>query len=163
MAANCTDSSGGGIAEISPLRLAASYALVLAVALVSYACKMHGFAVRALIASVRMFLQLLVLGYILLPIFKHGEDKAYIPIIYLFLWMASVAGVEAAARSPYTYDRATLHVWLSMLVALAFHAIYAFGVVIQPAPLYSPQYLIPVGGMLLGNSINGISKSPLKH
>ena len=38
-------------------------------------------------------------------------------------------------------------------------ALFAFFVVIKPEPLWDPQYVIPIVGMLLGNSINGVSLS----
>jgi putative ABC transport system permease protein len=34
---------------------------------------------------------------------------------------------------------------------------FAFGVIIRPIPLYNPQYVIPIVGMLLENCTNGIS------
>lgn len=34
-----------------------------------------------------------------------------------------------------------------------------FGLILQPIPVWSPTYVIPIVGMLLGNCINGISLS----
>lgn len=34
---------------------------------------------------------------------------------------------------------------------------WAFGTILKPRPIWNPRYLLPIVGMLLGNSINGIS------
>ena len=36
-------------------------------------------------------------------------------------------------------------------------SLFAFAIVLQPSPVWDPQYVIPIVGMLLGNCINGIS------
>lgn len=36
-------------------------------------------------------------------------------------------------------------------------SLFAFAMVLQPSPVWDPQYVIPIVGMLLGNCINGIS------
>ena len=87
---------------------------------------------------------------------RYGEDHWWVPMIWI-LAICLIAGVEAAQRSQYTYAGATTHTCIGMVVGLVPTALFAFGAVIRPTPVWSPQYTIPVAGMLLGNSINGIS------
>jgi ABC-type iron transport system FetAB ATPase subunit len=48
---------------------------------------------------------------------------------------------------------------VALLVNVGAVSLFAFGVIIRPTPLYNPQYVIPIVGMLLGNCINGVSLS----
>lgn len=155
--ANCTSGGSGlGVVEIEIYQVFAAASLVLIVSSVCLILRIRVVAWRAILGAVRTILQLGLLGYVLKPIFEEGLEHPSIPVGYVVA-MAAVAGVEASARSKYTYAKATLHACLAMLCALIPTAFFAFYVVIVPEPVWSPQYVIPVCGMLLGNCINGIS------
>eukprot|EP00529_Nitzschia_sp_RCC80_P012120 CAMPEP_0113500018 /NCGR_PEP_ID=MMETSP0014_2-20120614/32076_1 /TAXON_ID=2857 /ORGANISM="Nitzschia sp." /LENGTH=568 /DNA_ID=CAMNT_0000394269 /DNA_START=435 /DNA_END=2137 /DNA_ORIENTATION=+ /assembly_acc=CAM_ASM_000159 len=109
-----------------------------------------------LVGVIRSFIQLSILGFILDPIFKWGVDMWWVVIGYTFL-MVLLASYESSARSKYFLDGQFWMVLFPMMTVIAFVSIYAFGVILRPAPLWDPQYVIPVVGMLLGNCINGVS------
>mmetsp|Transcript_34539 Transcript_34539/g.44076 ORF Transcript_34539/g.44076 Transcript_34539/m.44076 type:complete len:575 (-) Transcript_34539:216-1940(-) len=106
------------------------------------------------IGAVRTVLQLSLLGLILVPIFE--ANKWYIILGYV-IFMIVVAACEAAGRCRYFYKGMLVHVAISFATAIALVGGYGFVLVIENDPWYDAQYVIPICGMLLGNSISAIS------
>lgn len=50
-----------------------------------------------------------------------------------------------------------VHVGLSLVTPAFFTLCYMLAAIIQPSPLYEPQYSIPLMGMMLGNSLTGVT------
>eukprot|EP00238_Polyblepharides_amylifera_P006688 CAMPEP_0196592054 /NCGR_PEP_ID=MMETSP1081-20130531/71712_1 /TAXON_ID=36882 /ORGANISM="Pyramimonas amylifera, Strain CCMP720" /LENGTH=320 /DNA_ID=CAMNT_0041915625 /DNA_START=55 /DNA_END=1017 /DNA_ORIENTATION=- len=113
-----------------------------------------GLEKRLLISALRAFVQLSVLGYILVPIFK--ADSPIFVVLYAF-FMTMVATYEAQKRSAYTYKGMWWHVWVSLAGTGSLVLSYTLIIVISVKPWWEAQYLIPIFGMILGNSTNGIS------
>ena len=136
------------------------------------------------IGIIRSFVQLMMLGLVLNPIFKWGMSKPWIVglckckiVLARFtdenvksnsklilpnsdvLFMILVATNEATSRPKYTFAYHRLATFGTILFSLVCVGLFAFGVVIRPSPLWNPQYVIPMCGMLLGNTINGIGLS----
>lgn len=112
-----------------------------------------------IVGCLRTFLQLSILGTILRPIFE--QKNVYLVIGYVIL-MILIASFEANRRTKYVFEGQFLGVMGALMINVCLVAIFAFGVIIRPKPVYSPQYVIPICGMLLGNCMNGISLS-LNH
>lgn len=108
-----------------------------------------------LVASVRMVVQLLLLGLVLQWVFNL--DRWYI-VLLIAAVMTTIAGVTAVQRNRRRYKGiwldTILSVWLSSWLVTAFAL---FFVVTGIDRWYQPQYLIPLLGMVLGNTLNGIS------
>jgi len=109
---------------------------------------------RLLIASIRSIVQLLLVGLVLHWVFTL--NKWYIVILLMFL-MAIIAGIAAVNRTERRYPG----IWFSSIVSVwssswIITAIALFGIV-NVEPWYKPQYAIPLLGMILGNSLTGIS------
>jgi len=104
----------------------------------------------------RTFLQLHVLGSLLSPIFKHGVNHPGLVGCYA-LFMIILASYEASSRTKYTHDAQFAIIVQSLVMNVGWVAMWAFGVILKPRPVWNPRYLLPIVGMLLGNSINGIS------
>jgi len=111
-----------------------------------------GLADQLLVAGVRAFVQLNLLGYVLAPIFN--SDSACVVLLYIFGFMVLVSAYEAAARPKVTYPNL-----FRDAVATTTLALFATGVVmmliVMPSPWYDAHYLIPVAGMLINNSLTG--------
>ncbi len=111
-----------------------------------------------IIAGVRSFLQLMLVGAVLG--FLFAQQNVY----WLALWacvMLLVAGREVNARQKY---RLKGRFGFGLSVASMFSSsfvltIFALVVIIEYDPWYQPQYAIPLLGMLLGNTMNGVSIS----
>jgi len=113
-----------------------------------------GMASRIAWSSVRMTIQLVILGLVLKQIFALATAA---PVLGLAGVMTVIAGVSAVGRIDHRYPGIYLNaissVWLSSwLVTLV--TVLA---IIRPDPWYSPPILIPLLGMVLGNSLTGIS------
>lgn len=111
---------------------------------------------QLLVAAVRMVVQLLLVGLILKALFATVS-----PLLTLLvaLIMAAFAAREARARQ----DRALRGWWAygmgggAMTLASAVVTLLALVVLIDAEPWYDPRYAVPLFGMVLGNSMTGIS------
>jgi putative ABC transport system permease protein len=109
-----------------------------------------------LIAAARTTVQLLLVGLVLKALFGHAELHW---VLLMTTVMLAAAGREVMARQHHR-----LAGWwgygvgaLSMFISSFTVTVLALAVVIQPQPVYAPQYAIPLLGMLLGNTMNGIA------
>ncbi len=107
------------------------------------------------IASVRTIVQLLLVGLVLDWVFRF--DRWYI-VIALGAVMTVIAGWTAAARNQRRYPGIWINTvvsgWSSARIVTAFAL---FAVLHGIEKWYQPQYAIPLLGMVLGNTLNGIS------
>lgn len=106
------------------------------------------------IAATRSLLQLLVVGYFLAVIFALNNPLAVVGILGVMLTIAAIA---AKNRISQRIKELFPLVWGSLFVSTALTLSYAILIIIQPPNWYSPQYLIPLAGMVLGNAMNGAS------
>jgi putative ABC transport system permease protein len=110
---------------------------------------------RLVVAALRAILQLLLIGLVLEAVFARAE---LLWVGLMALVMLLVAGHEVRARQHrrlvgwWSYGVGTSAMFLSSFAT----TLLALVVIIQPQPWYLPQYAIPLLGMLLGNTMNGI-------
>ena len=109
---------------------------------------------RVIVSALRNFVQLSILSFILRPIFTLQNPTL---IGSYMIFMTTLAAYESSRRTKYKIEGQFKTVLLSLLCNVALTTFYTFKVVIQPKPIYNPQCVIPVTGMILGNCINGIS------
>jgi putative ABC transport system permease protein len=115
-----------------------------------------GIGKQLIINALRMCVQLSMIGFVLRFIF--AQDSIWWTA-GLGLIMVLVAGREIFARQSraftgqWTYGLATL----SMMFAATLVLLYALNVLVKPEPWYAPRYALPLFGMLLGNTMTGIS------
>jgi putative ABC transport system permease protein len=141
--------------HLTPYDLSLAAGLVLLLALMSW--RLHlGVERRVLIAAARSTVQLSLIGLVLKVLFAQTS----LPLIGLMaLVMLAVAGWEVLARQ----KRRFLGAWgygigaVSMFVSSFSVLLLALTVIIGVKPWYQPQYLIPLLGMLLGNTMSGIA------
>ncbi|HHH40260.1 MAG TPA: iron export ABC transporter permease subunit FetB [Sedimenticola sp.] len=134
-----------------------SVAALLVLALAALSWRLHlGVERRLLIAATRSVIQLLLLGLVLKTLFQQS-NPLYIGLLTLF--MLGMAGYEVMARQkrrfrgPWGMGIGTL----SMFVSSFSITFLALQLVIQVDPWYTPQYLIPLLGMMLGNTMSGMA------
>ncbi len=108
-----------------------------------------------LIASIRTVVQLLLVGFVLEWVFRW--DRWYV-VMALACVMTLIAGLTAAGRNDRRYPGIWLNtvvsVWASAWIVTSFAL---FAVMQGLDKWYQPQYAIPLLGMVLGNTLNGIS------
>lgn len=92
-----------------------------------------------LVGMIRTFVQLSVLSLILEPIFVRGKDWWWLVIGYT-IFMIVLAAYESASRAKY-YFRGMFWFVLAVLSGnVVLVSLFAFGIVLQPDPLWEPQY-----------------------
>jgi putative ABC transport system permease protein len=143
------------VLSVTDLVIAA--ALVLLLALLSL--RMHPDLGRQLVfAAVRTAVQLSLIGLVLKLLFANAS----------LLWVTLMAGLMLliAGREVMVRQERRFRGWwgyavgtFSMFVSSFVVTIFALTVILGDDPWYTPQYAIPLLGMLLGNTMNGISIS----
>ncbi len=113
-----------------------------------------GMGRRLLIASLRTVVQLLILGVVLDAIF--GLQHAW-PVLAFGAAMIGLASREALQRSSRRWVGAGPAALVSLLVAAGGTATLASAGIVGVEPWWEPRYLLPMLGMILGNSLTGIS------
>ncbi len=101
-------------------------------------------------AAVRMIVQLVGVGYLLDVVFALEKPLAVMAII---LGMITVAAIAAKRRIGLAQSLPML--WGSIFTSTAVVLVYVDGLILQPPQWYSPQYLIPLAGIIIGNAMNG--------
>lgn len=109
---------------------------------------------KLLIASVRTFVQLSLLGLILQPIIDNGS---LLLVIVLSSVMVLIAASEAVNRLTHTYEGVMKHAVIAIAVGPVLNAVLMTFLVVDPSPIWHPQYAIPLLGMLLGNALTAAS------
>lgn len=115
-----------------------------------------GLARSLLVASVRMTVQLLLVGLILEWIFALSTP---LPVIGIGLVMAALASVSAVRRTRRRFPGIYWNSLLSTLGAAFLVTGAALSGIINVHPWFAPQYAIPLLGMVLGNLLTGVSLS----
>eukprot|EP00879_Flechtneria_rotunda_P028713 GHRR01030927.1.p1 GENE.GHRR01030927.1~~GHRR01030927.1.p1 ORF type:complete len:301 (+),score=63.82 GHRR01030927.1:256-1158(+) len=141
------------IVDITVTGVALAAALILVQGLVSIRLSL-GLHSQLLVAGVRCIVQLSLLGYILVPIFNN--NSLWVVLLYSG-FMVWISAVEAVGRSIKIYRGMFFTTWAIIAACAASVMAYALVLVIGIEPWWSAQYLIPILGMVLGNTISGIS------
>ncbi len=140
---------------LSPLDLALAAALVLALAAVAWAGRL-GVARGLLVAAARTAVQLLLVGLVLKVVFAQaglGWVAALAALMLLLAGREVMARQGRRFRGPWGYALGTLSMFLSAFTV----TVFALTVIIGSVPWYEPRYAIPLLGMLLGNTMNGVA------
>jgi putative ABC transport system permease protein len=144
-----------GLIILTPVDLSIAAALVLLLALLSWRLRLD-VGRRLLVAAARSTVQLLLLGLVLKALFATVNLWL---VAMLATVMLAVAGYEVMARQKHRLRG----IWgygtgaVSMFVSSFSIALLSLLVLLQPTPWYTPQYAIPLLGMLLGNTMTGVA------
>lgn len=139
--------------ELSYYQVALAAGLVLVNGAISVALKLE-LERRLLLAAVATVVQLLLIGLVLEWVFR--VDRWYV-VLGMMTIMTLVAGDAATRRTKMRYPgirvRSIGATWASSWLVAAI----ALGAIVRVHPWYTPQYAIPLLGMILGNTLNGVS------
>ena len=143
------------VIDLAWWKLGLAALLVLALAATAYLGRL-GITRSLLVAVIRTVIQLALIGLVLEALFA---SSAFYWIALLAAVMLLVAGREVVARQ----SRRLKGGWAfgigtgAMFVSSFTVTVLALAVVIGPEPWYTPQYAIPLLGMMLGNTMTGVS------
>ncbi|MEN6463326.1 MAG: iron export ABC transporter permease subunit FetB [Syntrophomonas sp.] len=143
-----------GIIDLTALQVACAYIFVLIVMVI---VRIRGIKreKELIISSVRMTLQLILAGYILVYIFDNPNPFVTASIILL---MEAFAVYTVFKKFKGKLSKSIKKVIaISLSIGTLSCLIYFLMVVVRISPWYNPQYFIPIAGMMVGNSMTGIS------
>lgn len=105
-------------------------------------------------ASVRMLIQLLLVGYVLIYIFESDQWPIITAVLVLMLTVSSWIATR-------TLSTRSVRAYLHALSAIAIGGISTLGLVTQFVisiePWFSPRYVVPLAGMIFAGSMNAVS------
>lgn len=104
--------------------------------------------------TVRTFAQLFLVGYVLKFVFRISHP---VLVLLVFAFMIFWAAHAVRGRVKEKQVSIFLPTFVSMLVSYTAVAWIVTAVIVQVDPWYKPQYFIPLGGMIAGNSMNAIT------
>ncbi|MDD2251567.1 MAG: iron export ABC transporter permease subunit FetB [Dehalococcoidales bacterium] len=143
-----------GIIELTLWQVAAAYLFVVIVLLIvkSRGIKKEG---EIVLSSVRMTLQLILAGYVLVYVLDNPNPFITVAIVILMEAFA-IYTVMAKFKGLLTGKLKKI-ISLSMGIGAGACLLYLILAVIGVQPWYDPQYFIPIAGMVVGNSMTGVS------
>jgi putative ABC transport system permease protein len=98
--------------------------------------------------------QLLMVGFLLDWFFALNNPIWILGVAFFMTTVTSIAAVRSTGKRFITIY---LNSFISILGAAFFVMFFVLSGILQIDPWYSPQYLFPLLGMVLGNTLNGIS------
>jgi putative ABC transport system permease protein len=139
--------------ELGPLQLGIATLLIVAAGVVSLTLRL-GVEKRLGVATLRTVIQLGLLGLILERVFAIRNPWLVVGLLVL---MTVFAAREAVSRASRRYRGILADAWLTMAATCFLVGGIVTQFVVGVEPWYDPQYVIPLLGMILGNSLTGIS------
>jgi putative ABC transport system permease protein len=109
-----------------------------------------------LVGTVRVFAQLFLMGYVLVYVFEWRIPWLTLVLFAGMIFFAAriVAGRVKGKGVPVFWP-----VFGSMLLSYMVVSIIVVGVVVQAQPWWDPRLFLPLGGMVVGNSMNAMALS----
>ncbi len=135
-------------------RVLAAYIFVV-ILLIIVKKKNIGREKQIIIASVRMSIQLILVGYILIYVFDN-VNLYFTLVISIIMVAFAIHTVISRSKRPLSKSLKKV-VAISLASGTLISLFYFLIIVINANPWYDPKNFIPIAGMLIGNSMTGIS------
>lgn len=142
------------VMNLSIINLAIAYIFVL-VLLVIFKARDIRREKMIIIATTRMTIQLTIMGYILMYIFKN--PSWWLTLITLSVMIGfAIYNALKRVKSELSKELKQLMA-VSMIIGYLVTASVFMLLVLQVRPWFNPQYFIPISGMIIGNAMTGIA------
>ncbi len=148
-----TDPAASGVIEIAPWQLGLATGFILAAAGLSLALSL-GYIRSLLVATVRTFLQLFALGFALRWIFGVDSVWLVLAIVTLMMVLSAHTLLGRVTRAPPGIFPRVLNAVFFSGITVSFTVT---ALIVQVDPWYKARYVIPIAGMVVGNSMNGLA------
>ncbi|MCA9597914.1 MAG: iron export ABC transporter permease subunit FetB [Myxococcales bacterium] len=142
-----------GAIPLGPGQLAIAAALVVIAGGVSVALRL-GLEKKLGVAALRTVVQLLLVGYVLEWVFRIEQPVVLAGVL---LVMTAAAGRAAVQRSSRSFAGARLGAFFTLVLTGLSTTFTVTAIIVGVRPWYHAQYVIPLLGMVLGNSLTGVS------
>lgn len=106
-----------------------------------------------LIASGRMLVQLIAVGYVLISIFDNPSPWISLAIVSVMLIVASWISIRPVRHHKGYFLPAVI----ALGISVSLHLIISLLLVLKTDSWFAPQLLIPLAGMYFANTMNAIS------
>lgn len=143
----------GGVIAIGWVELGLATGFILVAGGIAFALGL-GVTRRLWIATARTYLQLLALGLVLGWVFDIRTPWLVLGIVALML---TVAATTVARRAPDAPAGTFWRAFASMALTALSITFAVTGLVVHVEPWYLPRYVIPIAGMVIGNSMSGMA------
>ena len=141
-----------GAVQLSIFQFSLIYLLLIIVLIIMKKSKVNQTKLL-LVASVRMTVQLMMVGYILQYVFSNPNPL--FTVIFLILMIAfSVHRVIKSREDLNKYFK--IAIGASLTFSGLFVLIFFVTVVVRKS-IFNPQYTIPLAGMIIGNAMTGVN------
>jgi putative ABC transport system permease protein len=142
--------------ELTPLQVLFAYLFLV---VLIFILKYRGIKKEKLliISSLRMTIQLIIMGYLLIWLFEHPHPLLSLAMLFVMF--------SFAIMTVFRKFKGQLNQQFKIRIAIFFFIcglpvlFYFLYVIISIKPYYNPQYVIPIAGMLIGNSMTGVTLS----
>jgi len=140
------------VEEITLTRLALG--LLPAAAVIAIMLRWSAGAGTAVYATIRMLIQLLLIGYVLVYIFEAKHSAIVGAVLIVMLLIASWIAIRPVANKQ-------VHVFRNALIAISIGGILVLAlvtqIVIAVEPWFNPRYVVPLAGMVFAGAMNSVS------
>lgn len=135
----------------APIQIVWAIGLIVAAIALSVWTRL-GLEGNLILATGRAILQLAVVGYVLAVVFAPPQS----PILILFVLGVLLITSAIVTRNRISQKLPRLLPWVggSLFVSTALTVGYAQWIVVQPQTWYDPQFLIPLGAIVLSQTMN---------
>jgi len=141
------------IIDIGPFQLALCLGFVCLAGATSIYHKL-GLEKDLFVGTIRTFAQLFLMGYVLKFIFDAHYSWL---VILIYSGMVAAAAHIIKGRIKEKSVSFIKPMYVTMLLSYTLVTLVVTGVIIGAKPWWTPQYFIPMGGMIIGNSMNAIA------
>jgi putative ABC transport system permease protein len=145
--------AAGAMIVLDWIDLAIATGLVLVAGVVSLSLRLR-VERRLGVAALRTILQLLLVGYVLKWVFDIHSLLVLAPVLLL---MAIAATHTAVTRPTRSFPGSSWRAFLTLVAVGMIVTFTATKLIIAVEPWYEPRYLIPLLGMVLGNSMTSLA------
>ncbi len=142
-----------GAITIGWLELLLATFFIMAAGAVSIAMSL-GLLRSLAIAALRTYLQLIALGFVLTWIFQTHTAWIVLGVFLLMMLMTAQISLKRVKHKPPNLYFSTLSAVFITGMIVTFSVT---GLIVQVEPWYDPRYVLSIGGMILGNTMNGIA------
>ena len=101
-------------------------------------------------STVRSFVQLIAIGYVLELIFRQDNPVWTLLLLAVMVVIAGVTSGQRGNKTPHAYAIALASISIGTAVTIA-------GLVALDVFAFTPQAIIPIGGMIVGNAMTTVS------
>lgn len=109
---------------------------------------------EVLFATIRMVLQLVLIGYALIYIFKNDSwYLGFLIILFMIIMSSFIVLRNLEQKSISTY----FIIFFAIAIGGTVNLVLIIEFVLDLTPFYEPRYVVPLAGMIYANSMNAIS------